>query len=148
MLKQLLALSPVAGFQSQRFFSLHNRQTAGNTLVTDINNVNAHLSNDIQEAHQLAGTVGQAGVNYKVATGSGKTMLNKASNEIDINIATGQWYEHLLAFKLDCPTQYCCHTCCACTFDKQFVALHQEQNRGNNFFIVDDDHIINETLNK
>src|SRR5258706_5348049 len=58
-LQQLIALCPVTCFQCKRFFTLHDGQTAGNTLVTYIDNVDAHLSNDGQQAHQFARTVGK-----------------------------------------------------------------------------------------
>src|SRR5216684_6336006 len=45
-LQQLLALRSITCFQCERFFTLHDGQTAGDALVAYIDNINAHLSND------------------------------------------------------------------------------------------------------
>ncbi len=55
--------------------------------MTYIDNVDAHLSNDGQQAHQFARTVGQARVDDKVATGSRQAVLDEATDKIDIDIS-------------------------------------------------------------
>src|SRR6266700_3269666 len=92
--EQFIALRTIACLQSDSLLTLHNWEAVRNTLIANINHINAHLRDNAKHAHQLTGPVGQARMNHKVASSCRQTMLNKATHEINIDIPPGQWHQN------------------------------------------------------
>src|SRR6266566_10080844 len=76
---------------------------AGDAFIAHVDHVDAHLGNNTQQAHQLAGAIVQARVNHEITTGDGQAVLDKAAHQVDIDIATCEGRQHLLALELDRP---------------------------------------------
>ncbi len=79
----------VTSFQCKCFFALHDGQAAGDALVAYVDNVDAHIGDDGEQAHKFARSVDEAGMKDEVAACGGKAMFDETPDQIDVNVSPG-----------------------------------------------------------
>ena len=89
-----------------------------------IYDVDTHLRDDGEQAHQFAWTIAQAGVDHEVATSRSEAMLDKTPDQVDIDVSPGQWHQHLFAGQCDRSAQECRDSCRARALDQHLAAFH------------------------
>jgi len=62
--------------------------------VAHVDDVDAHVRDDAQQAHQFAGAVGQACMDDEVAASRSQTMLDETAHQVDIDVTAGQRDQH------------------------------------------------------